>query len=898
MFASAKLTEHPKYITTAGFGCVFSNYGLGPGTPEEPTIITKFFGDEYSYTEEKESHKNVIDRCGKFSTMNSIFGVDLNPDSETKVKGYNESINVKGKSYKQLLTGKTVNPVETLSKKPEFRDVSPSLVCQTPNYKGLALKYPVYSVKENGETVYPVVKMNNLGVELFDDPANLTVNSFIQIFELLALLHTGMIHNDIKGNNMLVSPLTGKVSLIDFGLCKPFDATSTSPPYHERSYMSLHQVWYAYPPEYTFLRSSRTEFRDPELDIEYVKQYIDHYENIKKHFNWPFHPFLDVGYEKGEGRHGREKRVTAALKYVYNQYFKPGIPNRLSNPHIFLQTAVTGDTYTIGLESFYYYGRVYRPDHLSTNQMVSLTMVKVNKNREINGQEFIDTISILLTALNPRYRPFHINIVKLYRHYNKALVEGATTTVNVNGSPYMELSILNGMPSTIDVAPGMALGMEGCPIPKEEVENNLKLLYYFLQHDMDTVMSFIYSDNNSYDSLLEDANNHIKTIMPSLFFKIKARIPSAFTLRTLLPPTPSPTTISPGTISPLTDVDLSPVVEQPVAMAVPVPVENPTIRAQRLMNTVPEPAPEARRIVAAPGPRVIMKVDPPVAAPIPIKPIVRAQRLMDTAAFDKYPDYMDLPVANMFSRRAPHRGGGDRKTLSIYTGDKGGLIKNLIEAGLLSPGVYMSAIRKSPDSAISEKVFSMLQKKQTGGDIDNTPLNTQKINNKQTKKLNRSSNKLNNTRRNNVMSTGQMPKYSEMQTNVFINNIGTSTTPGKINILHAYYISHLPVEEQKKIMKLLFFVPLADPAVIRNIVSLLSSQSTGELINYLNGLKSEHISEVASHMPLDVMKGGGADIDELVESYVNDNDNDRYRSLLSTFREMSRQMMKSTSANS
>jgi hypothetical protein len=90
-------------------------------------------------------------------------------------------------------------------------------------------------------------------------------------------------------------------------------------------------------------------------------------------------------------------------------------------------------------------------------------------------------------------------------------------------------------------------------------------------------------------------------------------------------------------------------------------------------------------------------------------------------------------------------------------------------------------------------------------------------------------------------------------------------------------------------------VPLADPAVIRNIIDLLLSQSIDKLVNYLNGLKSAHISEVANHMPLDIMKGGGADIDSLVEAYVNDNDEDRYKSLLSTFREMSKQIVKANS---
>ena len=855
MFAKAKLSEHPKYITTAGFGCIFSNYGLGPGTPEEPTIITKFFGknsnndESDAYYDEKESHRNVIEKCGKFETMNSIFGVDLNSEKHTSVEGYKEAINVKGKPYKHILTGKTVIPITKLSMKPEFRDVSPSLVCETPNYKEISLRNPVFGIDDGHSMLYPVIKMNNLGMELFDDPSNLTVNSFIQMLELLALLHTGMIHNDIKGNNMLVSPLTGKVSLIDFGLCKPFDPASPAPPYNERTYPSIRQVWYAYPPEYTFLRSSRTEFRDPELSADYVEQFIDQYEQIKKHHNWPFHPFMDVIDEHGETTEQRVLRVRAALKKVYDEYFKPDIPNRLSNPHIFLQTAVTGDTYTVGLESFYYYSRVHRADNLPENPAVPATMVRVDKGKEVNGEEFIDAISVLLTAFNPRYRPFHINIIKLYRFYNKSLIEGATTTVNVKGSPYMELSILNGSPLTIDVEPGMALGMEGCPIPKEEVDNNLKLLYYFLQHDINTIVSLIYGDVNTYESLLDAANKMITEKSPALFL---AGLPNSPAIPSAPAPSPASSPLPPTV--PLTGPPTVQPTVQPTG-----PLEERTEETNLVSVSIKPSEPEFQSAQSVPTPPL--------------------------------PDHTKVPTGQLFSRNF-HRGGGDANTLSIHTGDKRALVKNLIEAGLLAPGVYMSALNKSSDSEISDKVIKMLRAKQSGG-LNNTQFNSEKINNKQTKKLNRGSNNKNGTRRNKAKV--EMPSYSELQTNVFINNIGTSTTPGKINILHAYYISYLPVEDQKKITKLLFFVPLADPDIIRNVINLLSSQSTDKLVNYLNGLKSAHVSEVANHMPLDIMKGGGADIDSLVESYVNDNDEDRYRSLLSTFREMSRQIVKANS---
>ena len=279
--AALALTTHPKYITTAGYGCIFSNFGLGPGEPEEPTIVTKFFSmnlDEKSdaYYQEKVSHVNVVKKCGNFPTMSAIFGIDLNATGTTYVKGYPDSINVK--------SGNTAYPIMTKRLTTGYDDVSPSIVCETPNHAGNLLNNKVYSIPHGNSIKYPVIKMNNLGVDMFDNPAYLTLNSFIQSLELLALFHTGMIHNDMKGNNMLVSPLTGKVSLIDFGLCKPFDPNSPFPPYHERTFASIRQSWYAYPPEFTFLKSSKTEFRNPSIDISYIKEYIRSYYIINDKF--------------------------------------------------------------------------------------------------------------------------------------------------------------------------------------------------------------------------------------------------------------------------------------------------------------------------------------------------------------------------------------------------------------------------------------------------------------------------------------------------------------------------------------------------------------------------------------------------------------------------------------
>ena len=184
----AVLTDHPRYITTAGFGCIFSNYGDGPGTGEEPTIITKFFGRSThgnpdgsdAYDEEKASHAYVMNRCGNFITMNTIFGLDIQLGVETIVRGYIDDINVKKQVYDPI-TYTWTTAVARQSLFPPYTDVSPTLICEEPNAKGARLDNGIYVKNDpyNWDRIYPVVKMNNLGHDLFDDPIDMNLQSYL-----------------------------------------------------------------------------------------------------------------------------------------------------------------------------------------------------------------------------------------------------------------------------------------------------------------------------------------------------------------------------------------------------------------------------------------------------------------------------------------------------------------------------------------------------------------------------------------------------------------------------------------------------------------------------------------------------------------------------------------------
>jgi len=888
------LSDNPRYITTAGFGCIFSNYGLGPGTPQDPTIITKFFGingppdyNSDSYVEEKINHNLILTRCGNFATMNIIFGIDIGVGAHTYVNGYNVPLNnyvIDGITGARVIG--SINPNAT------YRDVAPTRICETDNYKGARLATQVYSIEDAGVTVYPVIKMNNLGNDLYDNPSILTVKSFIKSLEVLALFHTGMIHNDIKGNNMLVSPLTGNVSLIDFGLCKPFDPTSAEPPYSERGIFQLGRSWYAYPPEFSFLNDTYTNFLDTHdprtMTREGISGIIHMYINEFVRADTKHHDILTM--QAGETDAARRLRVHNMLHQVYLEYFSPAAG--LTPPFKNLQTAITGDTYTIGLEASHIYALLPRTDGRGQNPRLHATIVNVGEER-IHGETFIDRISCMLTALNPRLRPFHINIIKLFRHYNAALIPEATTqvVVDIGGGisvPYLELSILNGMPDTIHVATGMALGSPGCPISADEVLNNLKILYVFVQDDIQNTYDMFYMRNLRYDEILDAANQHINTVRPTLFFPPAPPAPA--------PPPPAPPPPAPPPPAP-------PPPPPPAARPVAPPASAPP--ASPVPGTPPGSPPRTPAAPATPNGSPLLRAPPGSLAGANAAPLLPHQALpvarppmrpaVGLAAGVTPPGHVRVNAGvNIFSPQAPRRRGGSRGgsiplTYPILVCIQEGLVNRLIHIGLFSPGAYLSVRSRNSYQAIESLLRSLLTSIQVGGRLTVNPAknNLRVFKNYPKTRANNKSKKLNRTlRRNRITfrSGDTMPSYSDLQVTSFVNQITTATTPGKLNVLHAYYVTFLPVDTQETIMKLLFYVPLANPEIVGEIVSYLSAEKIKDLIQYLEGLKADHLNAVGSVMSVDYNLSE-EQASKMMASYVHGGDA-RYTELLALFDEM------------
>lgn len=1126
--AALAITEHPKYITTAGFGCIFSNYGDGPGTGDEPTIITKFFGRDdpvintsHSYDEEKESNALVIKRCGNFTTMNSIIGVDIHNSIKKTVSGYTTNNNVM-RPYLNA-RGARGQRVESRRLAAPYSDVSPSMLCEIPNVEGKKLSHGIYfNINPAYDHLYPVVKMNNLGNDLFDNPSILNIQTFIGLMEIFVVFHTGMIHNDVKGNNILCSSISGRPSIIDLGLCKPFYTTLKETPYINRSYGYLQQSWYAYPPEYTFIDPNTSLFIDPSnARYAFIRdEYINKYTIYKNRAGWPSNAILDT--QPGETDALRVNRITAILKQIYNDYLNNAI---IPKAHIHLQTSITGDMYTIGLELMFNYGLITRSDLKQANPVLnaSYMVVGVTAAARITHIDFLKRISILLSALHPRLRPFHVNILKLIKEFNPTYFTAAATLLSVTRAselvirtgvelatatdtvqlattelaaatpinrtekdkaltnanlrliqaklesknaiqiastvpftastdtvPYTSIHILNGVPPNITVDPGMCLGVEGCPITREDVYNNLLILYFLINKPYADIVSYLLIDtNNVYTTVLTDANAflvanprvafnpyvepveilspvpipvlseqvlseevpprgtqaqalrpppprthaqaylgirpppppsrvvqatqqvippppprvaqgsqeylgipppppprttqaylgippppprvvpapHVQTQLiipppppPRVVPPPHSELPDQFQPRTFRarqtegPAGPSGLPAGPSGLPPIHPVrpptgmlQLRPLL--PLSHRPPQPQVNPLSGILNLLQQVAivrtngshviVPAPHAvpRQGVNSPRQGIRQPMAPRIqviaeAMPLICNPLMVQPQLLDAHA---------VVNGNTFRNRGrrlnqEQSGGANDIVFTIYAAPGAAIVKSLITIGILSPGAYIAARNIFSHIVITKIILTDLlagANAQSGGRIATVVNNTRlrhKNNVRTLKKLNANKSKLNVSRKNfRLVKPDIMPTYSNDQIGCFFNEIVTSSVAGKLNLIHAYYIIFFPVEDQMKLMNLLLYVPLADPEVIGQILSYLSSDNLGGVVQYLETLKDDHMSSVSSvlgsKLPMDIRK--------LVTLYVTGG-SERYTMLLQIFDKLASEEISNT----
>jgi hypothetical protein len=115
-----------------------------------------------------------------------------------------------------------------------------------------------------------------------------------------------------------------------------------------------------------------------------------------------------------------------------------------------------------------------------------------------------------------------------------------------------------------------------------------------------------------------------------------------------------------------------------------------------------------------------------------------------------------------------------------------------------------------------------------------------------------------------------MSNYSDLQKLSFFNEIVTSDHIGKINLLHAHYLKYLSHEDQKEIIRLLLFTPMADSNIVQIILDHLSDGNTNKLMIYLTALMENHIYSVEKQLPLNINKATEK-LSIIIEEYITSN---------------------------
>jgi serine/threonine protein kinase len=165
--------------------------------------------------------------------------------------------------------------------------------------EGKNLPYNVrekYHIKDN--EVIKAVRMPNLGVDLSKVPANLDklravpipymIDQIVKLMTQLEGLYThGYIHGDIRETNIMIHPVEGTITLIDFDLLKPFDE------FHKK--YSRVYGFYSNPPEcllYRGLKSQENWGKIPSNETKIREIILD--EQAKLWANMNFSRFNDV----------------------------------------------------------------------------------------------------------------------------------------------------------------------------------------------------------------------------------------------------------------------------------------------------------------------------------------------------------------------------------------------------------------------------------------------------------------------------------------------------------------------------------------------------------------------------------------------------------------------------
>lgn len=218
-----KPTPQAKFLASGSYGCVFSPAISCPVSRTKGDKISKlFFKREYS-DEEYEIQKKIVEKIdpkGKFTVkFHGRCAADLNqfPITELTKCGnlgsYNDNNNSKSsnESYK------------------------------TAKSTFFATNIPTQIVYDNGGGDLSSIIKSKKNIYSFDQ----IIYSFKDIVDGLCILDKkGYAHLDIKPDNIVFNPITGKSKLIDFGMCREITSNIQIPNY------IINHIYPYYPPEF------------------------------------------------------------------------------------------------------------------------------------------------------------------------------------------------------------------------------------------------------------------------------------------------------------------------------------------------------------------------------------------------------------------------------------------------------------------------------------------------------------------------------------------------------------------------------------------------------------------------------------------------------------------------
>jgi hypothetical protein len=91
-------------------------------------------------------------------------------------------------------------------------------------------------------------------------------------------------------------------------------------------------------------------------------------------------------------------------------------------------------------------------------------------------------------------------------------------------------------------------------------------------------------------------------------------------------------------------------------------------------------------------------------------------------------------------------------------------------------------------------------------------------------------------------------RYSPLQIDTFQHILETISLPGKINIIHYYFVFIFPVERQRRLLYLFYRCPHGDSAVIHEILKIMNVPSAQGLEAYLESIQDTRTEEEAQDL--------------------------------------------------